>query len=241
MRDETHDIEGQQAIATLSLMPVKGRRVIRNSKGEEQMSVEITGRVGPSELGDGEDATFRQGRAGELIVSQLNGPYYERASRGKIFTVSNQAAVTTTVALATTYTGLVIANDAGSNVDLVLLRAGFGLSVAPAAIPTVGLMGGVGTVTHTTPIAAAAIRSTRLGASGHAATTKLDGAATIPTPTLLELFSGANASAALPTSPHQVGIDLDGRYVLPPGTFAAIYTLAVSVGFGFFQWTEEPA
>ncbi len=220
---------------------IPGIHVIRNSTGGLQMAVEVTGQVGPSVLGEGERGVpYRQGRGGEMIVSQLNGPFYERAVRGGIFTVANQAAVTTTVALATTYTGLALANDAGSNVNLVLLRAGFGLSAAPAAIPTVGLMGGVGAVTHTTPIAAAAIRSTLLGPAGtHASTTKVDGAATIPTPTLLELFSGANASAALPTSPHQVGVDLGGRYVVPPGSFAALYTLAVSVGFGFFTWAEE--
>jgi hypothetical protein len=217
-----------------------GINVIRNSQGGMQMAVEITGQVGVADLGDGEKGPFRQGRAGELIVSQLKGRYAEAAARGKIFTVASQSVVTTTVALATTYTGLVLANDAGSNVDLVILRAGFGLSVAPAAIPTVGLMGGVGTVTHTTPIAAAAIRSTRIGGSGHAATTKADGSATIPTPTLLELFSGANTSAALPDSPHPVGVDIDGRYVVPPGAFVAIYTLAVSLGFAFFSWTEDP-
>jgi hypothetical protein len=216
-----------------------GIKVIRNSQGGMQMAVEITGQVGPSTLGDGETGKFRQGRGGEMIVSQLKGRYAEAAGRGSIFTVANQAAVTTTVALATTCTGLVLTNDAGSNVDLVILRAGFGLSVAPAAIPTVGLMGGVGTVTHTTPIAAAAIRSTRIGPAGHAPTTKADGAATIPTPTLLELFSGANTSAALPDSPHPVGVDIDGRYVVPPGAFVAIYTLTVSVGFGFFSWSEE--
>ena len=216
-----------------------GMHVVRNSLGGMQMAVEITGQVGPSVLGDGDKGSFRQGRGGEMIVSQLNGPYYERASRGGIFTVANQGAVTTTVALATTYTGLCISNDEGSNVNLVLLRAGFGLSVAPAAIPNTGLMGGLGAVTHTTPIAAASIRSTKISAGGPQSTTKVDGAATIPTPTLLELFSGANTSAALPDSPHLAGVDLGGRYVLPPGTFAAIYTLAVSVGFAFFTWSEE--
>lgn len=204
------------------------------------MTRELRGTVGPGTYGDGDEPRFRQGRSGELVVSQLNGPYYERAVRGGIFTVANQAVVTTTVALATTYTGLCLTNDAGSGVNLVLLRAGFGLSVAPAALPTVGLMGGLGTVTHTTPIAAGAIRTTKIGAAGtHSASTKVDGAATIPTPTLLELFSGANTNNALPTSPHPVGVDLGGRFVVPPGAYVAIYTLAVSLGFGFFQWSEE--
>jgi len=218
---------------------IPGVHVIRNSTGGMQMAVEITGQVGPSTLGDGDTGAFRQGRGGELIVSQLNGPYYERAARGGIFTVANQAAVTTTVALATTYTGLCLTNDAGSNVNLVVLAAGFGITVAPATISAVGLMGGVGTVTHTTPIAAAAIRSTLLGGATHAATTKADGAATIPTPTLLELLYGGNTNNALPTSPHPTSVPIEGRYVIPPGGFIALYTLTVLVGFGFIQWAEE--
>lgn len=206
------------------------------------MAVEITGQVGPSSLSDGNQGqALRQGRTGELIVSGLNGPYYERASRAGIFTAANQSAVTTTVGLATTYTGLCLANDAGSNVNLVLIAAGFAVTVAPAAITAVGLMGGVGAVTHTTPIAALAIRSTKIAtAGGHASTTKVDGAATIPTPTLLEVFEGGNTATALDTSAHNISHDLNGRYVLPPGTFVAIYTLAVAVGLGFIQWSEEP-
>jgi hypothetical protein len=204
------------------------------------MTRDFRGIVGERALGDSDEEKFRQGRTGEAIVSQLNGAYYERAGRGGIFTVANQAAVTTTIALATTYTGLCLTNDAGSGVNLVLLRAGFGLSVAPAAIAPIGLMGGLGTVTHTTPIAAASIRTTKIGAAGtHSSSTKVDGAATIPTPTLLEVLYGGFTAAALP-SPSQAGVPIDGRIVIPPGAFVAIYTLTVCVGLGFFQWSEEP-
>lgn len=203
------------------------------------MAVEITGQVGPSNLSDNEKGPFRQGQAGEIIASQLRGPYAEAAARGEIFTVANQAAVTTTVALATTYTGLCLANDAGSNVDLEILAAGFGLSVAPVAISALGLMGGVGAVTHTTPIAAAAIRTTRIGAAGtHAETTKVDGAATIPTPTLLEVWQSGFTAGALPSPPAGL-VPIDGRIVVPPGAFVAIYSLTAVIGFGFFQWRER--
>jgi hypothetical protein len=85
------------------------------------MTRDFRGIVGERALGDSDEEKFRQGRTGEAIVSQLNGAYYERAGRGGIFTVANQAAVTTTIALATTYTGLCLTNDpsrlSGSWVD----------------------------------------------------------------------------------------------------------------------------
>src|SRR3990167_3961189 len=84
-------------------MRIPGVHVIRNSTGGMQMAVEITGQVGAQSLAEGaQGAPLRQGRGGELMVSGLHGPYYEAARNGTIFTVANQAAVTTTVGLATT-------------------------------------------------------------------------------------------------------------------------------------------
>ena len=54
---------------------------------------------------------IRLGQQADQIVSELHGRYYEQTVRGKVFSVNTQGtAVTTTAALATTWTGLGIAN-----------------------------------------------------------------------------------------------------------------------------------
>ncbi|OLD92627.1 MAG: hypothetical protein AUG84_00790 [Chloroflexi bacterium 13_1_20CM_4_66_7] len=60
---------------------------------------------------------------------------------GVIYSAANQAAQAVSVALATAYTGIGIYNPPGSGVNLVPLKVKFGLSVAPAAVATIGLLG----------------------------------------------------------------------------------------------------
>ena len=49
--------------------------------------------VGPQQQGDGNTAMQRGGKQGELIVSELNGRYYEQALRGNVFFAATQARV----------------------------------------------------------------------------------------------------------------------------------------------------
>jgi hypothetical protein len=83
------------------------------------------------------------------MVSELHGRYYEQTYRGNVFSLCTQGTgVTTTAALATTWTGLAVANPAGSGVNLVLL--GFTCAqFAVGAAATVGIMGGAGAITST--------------------------------------------------------------------------------------------
>jgi len=74
----------------------------------------------------------RIGPAVDALVSQYGGRLQELSRLGNMFYVANQAAVTTTIAAATTYTGLCISNPAGGAYNLVIHSAGFKLSAAPA-------------------------------------------------------------------------------------------------------------
>ena len=85
------------------------------------------------------------------------GEYSSAALEGKIFGVANQAAVATTAALDTTYTGLAIGNPSGSTKKAVLLQAGFALALAgPAA--------GVGAFAGKKPAITVALHSLPLAA-----------------------------------------------------------------------------
>ena len=201
------------------------------------------GQVGPLattvSLAPGTTPALRQGNLGDLILSELHGRYYETNYRRALFTAATQAATATTVALATTYTGLCISNPVGSSVNLVLNKVGIALSVAPVAIAPIGIMVGYNSgtnVTHTTP---GTPRSLFFG-SGSTGTALVDTSSTLPTaPVLVHPLMTGFTPAALPSSGPAL-IDLEGAIILPPGAYAAIYSLTTVTGLFSFQWEEVP-
>lgn len=195
--------------------------------------------VGPGQYAGGANPTQRGGNSGEGIIQQLHGKYYEQAVRGKLFLASNVAAQAVSVALTATYTGLCISNPLGNTKNLVLLGMQYALSVAPAAIASLHLIGGysaTANVTHTAALAAPGIQNCLLGV-GPASTMKADTQATIVNPGyVLPICSGFTA-AALP-SMTPLWIDLAGLIVVPPGGWVAVGALTAVTGFGGFAWEE---
>lgn len=180
---------------------------------------------------------LRQGKALDLIVSELQPRYFEHASRQRVFAAASQAAQAVSVALATTYTGLCLSNPIQSNVILVPLQIGLALSVAPAAIASLGLIGGYSTttdVTHTSAITP--MQGLIKGGSGIA---KADSQATIPTPVWLQHIMGGFTAAALPATGPQL-IDLGGAWIVPPGGFIAVGALTAVTGLWSMNWLELP-
>jgi hypothetical protein len=174
-------------------------------------------------------------------ISELHAPYYTLAYSGMAFNASNVAAQAVSVALTTTYTGLCISNPLGNTKNLVLLGAGYALTVAPAAIASLHLIAGYSATTavaHTTPLAAPGIQNGLIG-TGPSATAKADSAATIVNPGYLIPLMGGFTAAALPSSPL-AWIDLKGMFVVPPGGWVALGALTAVTGFGGFVWAEVP-
>lgn len=198
----------------------------------------LAGAVGPQQLSDGSQAPLRLGNHGDLVTSLLHGRYHELAKRGQLWWASNQAAQAISVALNTTYTGLCLSNPLNSGKNLELLLVGYALSVAPAAIASIHLIGGSSpstNVTHTTPVTP---RNALLGNADTPAA-KVDSAATIPTPEYLMSLMGGFTAGALPSSPNAL-FDIGGAFVLGPGGFIAIGALTAVTGFGSFLWAEVP-
>ena len=198
-------------------------------------------RVGPFTGADGSVQPARSDRVGAMVVTDAHGRYTEASRLGNLFVASNVAAQAVSVALTTTYTGLVICNPIGNTKNLVMLGCNYALSVAPAAIAPLFLIAGysaTANVTHTTPLASPGIQNCLLG-TGAPATAKADSAATIVNPTyLVPLGSGFTAAALYATTPSW--IDLGGQFVLPPGAWIAIGALTAVTGFGGFLWEEMP-
>lgn len=191
--------------------------------------------VGQTVNGVGSNPVVRSGVLGDVVVSELHGKYMRQALNGNLYHLSNQAAVTTTAALATTWTGLAISNPAGSGVNAVVNL--FGVSQF-----AVGAAGAVGIMTGSGAAAGSLVpRNCLIGG----ATGKVTGSAgaTIVTP-VLDYVLGSVGSLATTGYGLQSGVfyDLNGSLIIPPGFYAATYTtIATTTALIFtFQWEEVP-
>ena len=205
----------------------------------------LQGAVGVQNAAEGGNPiTARMGRAGDLLTSQLHGHYREAAFRRAIFVGSNGAVPTvTTVALATTYTGLALINPAGSTVNLSVLKVGLSFIVVFPAVATVGVMTGYSPL-GTTTFGAAATDGLNTVFPGQRGQGRAALSATlVGTPQLHTVF-GSGLTGAVTTSPTGFALyDLEGSLEIPPGGYAAIYTSTVCGAAGMcasFMWEEIP-
>lgn len=201
------------------------------------MGLVIQAQSGPVQLGkSGTSGQLRVGSSNELMVSDVHARYQEAMYRGGLFSTANQAAQAVSVALATTYTGLLLYNPIGSQVILVPNKVKFALSVAPVAIASIGLISGFQTAIPT-GLTALTVRSNQIGNSA-TGSGQAYSAATIATPVWLqELVDGFTAGALPAPSPV---VDLEGLYGILPGGFIAIGALTAITGLGSISWEEIP-
>lgn len=196
------------------------------------------GVVGVQNNGDSATPITQQfDQQGAGLVTELHGRYYQQTVRGNVFSVQTQGtAVTTTAALATTWTGLGISNPASSGVNLVLL-AFSATQFAVGAAATIGILGGVGVLTRTL---AAQPRLIGLGTLAKANCSATD---TISTPLLIATYGSVGSLATTGYGlENGLFVDVAGGIVVPPGSFIGSYTSIVTttaLNFGFV-WEEVP-
>ena len=173
------------------------------------------------------------------VLLRPAGKYADAALNGRLFGVANQAAVATTAALATTWTGLGVANPAGSGKNLIMLEFSWGLSVVGPDEGVLGLM-----CSTDSGFAAAALteRCMRYGYASSVAVA--DDGATIATPVLERVVStyGTGAITTWQGAGPQV-FNIDGSFILAPGRSILTYTTtATTAAFVFsFLWEEVDA
>jgi len=208
----------------------------------------IQGQVGQptiSTLSAGTTPPVRQGQLGDVIVSELHGRYYETAYRRNMYTATLTAGTTTSAALSTTFTGLLLLNPNNSQVNLVINKVGYSFLVAFTAAAAIGLQVGnqstavlSGLTTTNTQT-----RNNFLGAPNSTIGLTYS-AATTTAPALLHLF-GAGLTGAITTVPQIPGffIDLEGSVIVPPGAWIGTYTSTASGASGTlasFSYEEVP-
>lgn len=208
----------------------------------------IQAQVGPAvsttSLGAGTNPNLRLDNMGGLAATQLNPRYYETTYRRQAYTAATTSGVTTTVGTAVTYQGVFVGNPSTSTVNLVITKVGYAVSAAPAAAMVVGIMTGTGVGATLTNAVNTNIRNRFVsGIASQAIANVVAGTnVTLPTTPVLETVLGTIVGTTLATTTPNI-VDLEGSLILPPGTFAAIYTSSASAATSFFgsmQWVEVP-
>lgn len=182
------------------------------------------------------DAVLKLDKNNNLYTVDSSAKYQNAVLSGNTYFASNQTARTWSVALATTHTGLVVSNPTTSGKNLVILKVGFSLSVAPVAIATIGLFTGystAGIVTHTTPLTPAnCLIGNPVGKA------LADEAATlVGTPIWTTPIMGGFTAGALPAGPSSL-TDVNGSIIVAPGGYIGIGALTAVLGFGTIIWQE---
>lgn len=206
----------------------------------------IQGQVGqPSttSITAGATPAIRQGQLGDMIVSELHGKYYETTYRRNMYTATLTAGTTTSAALSTTFTGLLLLNPNNSQVNIVVNKVGFAFLVAFAAASAIGLQVGnqstaaLSSLTTTNTV----VRPNFVG--GGTGTALTYSAATTTAPVLQQIF-GAGLTGAITTTPAVYSyFDIEGALVLPPGAWVGSYTSTASGASSMlasFQYEEIP-
>jgi hypothetical protein len=185
----------------------------------------VQGQVGQITGLDGAQPNARQGRTGELIISQAHGRFYEQASRGKVFSLTLTATSADNVgnavgAAAAASTNFALWNPLGSGFNLSILKA---YVAAVSGTPTGGPVFH-GYITNSIPTIASTGTAYNNLAGGpppvaryvaSAAGTALTGASAVVTGRAMNIDFSASSFASAAGSNC---LDLvDGDIVIPPG------------------------
>jgi hypothetical protein len=196
------------------------------------------GKVGEQSLSAGVNGPLRLDVDGGLLARLLAGKYRAAAMAGRLFSVANQAAVATTAALATTWTGLGVCNPDGSGKNLIIHEFGWALTVVGPDDGAVGLM-----TSDDTGFADSLTAKPAMNGQG-ASVAYCDAGATIATP-ILERICGTIGTGATST---QIGVpqsiyQVDGSIILPPGRSVMTYTTTATTAAAIFHfmWEEVDA
>lgn len=178
----------------------------------------LQGNIGRQSLGDGvTNVAARFSRAAALIVDEMNGRYYEQASRGLIFSACNQVARALTL-LSTTATGFILNNPIGSNVQIAVMDFCLALATAPAAAATVGLAGNAAMqAVIPSSLTAETVINNQLG-NGAVGVAQVWRAATLATaPTFIRALGGGPVATGSVNAAY-IRDEIAGQLVLLPGT-----------------------
>lgn len=198
----------------------------------------LQGQVGPAVANDGTLPPFRQGKLGDIIVSELHGRFYEQCYRGNLYSAgsSTTALSANTITLVAATTPIVgVWNPSTSGVNLVILQAMLQVSVQAASSTSPGSFVWAASAGNTGVLSSGAAPFNRktLVSAGSYAKAFNGGAALTGLTNNLVIFEGADMGsgiaittavvAATTVVPTQVSVqNFDGQLIIPPGGVLAL-------------------
>lgn len=184
--------------------------------------------------------------AGIAYVNQYAAAYQEAVKSGTVYSVCNQAGITTQAGLSATTPALTLYNPSGSGKKGVLLYAGCVNTVAFAAASVIWLGANTNVVAAAvTGTATTAHRNNNLGTASTNALQPLL-AATLPAAPVAISTLGVGLTGAITTTPviPTLGRWYDGAIIIDEGTAISFQTSTASGATGFFGefiWFEISA
>jgi hypothetical protein len=185
--------------------------------------------------------TIPQDQQNAVLVSELNARYYVNAYSGQTFFAANTAAQALSVASAT-YTGLAVANPAGSGKNLIIIDAAFGLQTLQSGFSAI-VLAYAPTVTLTTGSSSGPGGLSTIVGGGAASVAKVGASATLgAAPTIARIMAGAQWVTTGTTSNIQIVKDeVAGALIIPPGQLVCIEAITTAVtGLAHITWVELP-
>lgn len=206
------------------------------------------GQVGPQILQDGASETFRQGKSGEMVVSELSPAYAEQVLRGNVFFGSHQAAATFSANGLTSVSavGLCLYNPptSGKNIiplqcELVMTNLVTTSTDVQAVVAVSALSSALVPATGGALVAYRAFGPASVSSSIAILCTTLTFAnnPVIYKP-IYSAFITTTIAAAIPTPSVAPPYDFKGALILSPGTGLAIVASNASTGFASINWME---
>lgn len=204
----------------------------------------VTGQVGPQAYVDNviPGAGLRMGRAGDLIISELHGRFFEQSSRGNLYMA--QAIVTAPVIYSTAAgTGGPLLWNGSSTVKASILAIGWGVSTVSTVGAAIGLTGNSGqTSAPASTTAIDGVKNCLIGGGAPACT-----AYRIGTPTsaggFLMPFGDLNTGALTTTPGGFHWVEIGGLFTVPQYgwvSVAASATASTTVMTVGLIWEEIP-
>jgi len=189
---------------------------------------------------DGGVAPVRSGKAGDVIVSELQPRYYENTYRRNTFSAYASAQATSLVG--TAMVGLQLTNNS-STVNLVITKVAGNIIVTSASTTSLVLASGSGQVSAPTSQTAA----TRVGNNflGAAAPQGLATNAATFTNAPTAMFPLLHNTAAIATNGEDQGflVDFEGSIIVPPNFYVCIAAVGAAVAAGgsnlAITWIEQ--
>ena len=204
--------------------------------------MQIEGIVGLTNVASGAKTAIRQDRDGSMLVAPSDGQFAAAVRQGNCYSGANQTGCVWTVELATTYTGLCVANPIGSGKILSILAAGYSEIVAPTGINDAWLATGYHASTNVVAGVAGAARNLLVGGAAGSATVWTGATLPVAPTYTLPIQTGHTAAALSGGSPClQI---INGLIQIPAGGFIIIacFTIGVAVGAkGAILWKETNA